>query len=166
MRYTALIFVFILSFISGNNATAQTLPTIKSAEMDRSGYNFMFDSEWKIDSSDADYDLDSYYSLDSKSGNGFITFAFFNAATNPEENVAEQIKAHLQTSMKNGQVTRFETWGKFKGKGAIISGKILGIYKGEIKVFSYTEKERSFLIVSQIMESGLLLIEKSFLLKN
>ncbi|MBS4066322.1 MAG: hypothetical protein KGZ74_17310 [Chitinophagaceae bacterium] len=172
MKYTFLLFALAISFVFKNSAVAQSQPVTKSVKMDRPGYSFLYDGDWTIDSTDEDYDIDGYYALDSKSGNGFISFAFFNATIDPEEVVLEQIKAHLSTSMKNGSTTRFDTWGKYKGKGALLKGKLLGIYKGEIRVFCYTEKERSFLIVSQIMDSdkpddepGLLLIEKSFILK-
>ena len=74
--------------------------------------------------------------------------------------------------MKNSKLTRFSQWGKFTGSGAILRGMIMDTYPGEIKLFSYSNKQISFLIVSQIFDDdkkldqpGLKVIENSFQLK-
>jgi hypothetical protein len=137
--------------------------------VERTLYNFKYYSTWKIDTADADYDPDKFLSLDSRSNNGFVTIVIFNEPSDVKTNVNEQVKEHLSNAIKKGIVTRFTTWGKYKGAGATIKGKLLGGEKGEIKIFSYSNKASSFLVVSQIFDSdkkvdlpGLQFIEKTF----
>ncbi|MCX6322689.1 MAG: hypothetical protein NTZ41_00630 [Sphingobacteriales bacterium] len=74
--------------------------------------------------------------------------------------------------MKTSTYSRFSQWGKYKGSGVILKGRIMDTYPGEIKVFSYSNSKVSFLVVSQIFDDdkkldqpGLKVIENSFQLK-
>jgi hypothetical protein len=127
---------------------------------------------WELDTADEDFDIERYFFLDSPSENGFISFFVYNTPMDLEELVQNQIDAHLAKSMKGGQVSRFTRWGKYEGKGARIKGKLTGIWKGEIAVFSAGTDSSTFLTVMQVLDrdrdaeiKGLKCIEKNFTLK-
>ena len=147
-------------------------PAANERQIKREAFSFLYDSTWVLDKSDTEYNPDSFLSFDSRSKNGFITIIIYDNFTDSKKNVNDQIAAHKSTSMKNSKLTRFSQWGKFTGSGAILRGMIMDTYPGEIKLFSYSNKQISFLIVSQIFDDdkkldqpGLKVIENSFQLK-
>jgi hypothetical protein len=140
--------------------------------IDRPGYEMKYYSDCTIDSTDQDFDLDSYFTLNTASNNGSISFFIFDTTIDEEEHLNVQIKSQLDGILKNGSVTYFSTWGKYKGRGAKITGKFLGTMEGEFRVFVHSGNGRSFLVASQFFNSdrekdlpGLELIEKSFTTK-
>jgi hypothetical protein len=145
---------------------------VKKKFLKRQSYKMEYPFSWKIDSSDHDYDIDNYFTLDSPSDGCFATFMFFNTNIDEKEHLDEQVKEHLKGTIKNGIVSYFDKWGEYKGHGAIIKGKLLGVFKGELKLFVHSSDSSSFLIFSQLNdedklkdEDGLKLIEASFRLK-
>jgi len=143
--------------------------TATEINLNRPTYQMKYYSDWRIDSTDTDFDIDNYFTFDTPSGNGTLSFFVFNVAINEQENLDAQIKVHLEKVIKNGTVTKFDTWGKYKGHGAKITGKILGTFKGEVKIFVHSDDKYSFLIAYQIYDSdkqkdlpGLKLIESTF----
>jgi hypothetical protein len=167
--------VFILSCIysfciSCNTGKVVNLPA--EVTLDRPHYQLKYYSDWTIDSTDANFDIDSYFTFNTASDNGTISFFIFNTPIDPEEHVNGQVEAHLDGLLKGGKVEYFQAWGKFKGQGAVITGKLMGVMKGEVKIFAYAGDTYSFLAVSQIFESdqdkdlpGLKLIENTFMLR-
>lgn len=149
------------------NAGAQEVKKIV-----REGYTLSYASSMTIDSTDEDFDLDSYFTLNTTSDNGTINFFIFNIGVDENEAVAAQLKAFQENVMKGGTVTRFTSWGNYKGQGAVITGKLMGLFKGEVRIFAHTEKEKAFLMVYQVFDEdkakdlpGLQLIEKTFKMK-
>ena len=145
---------------------------VKKIFLKRPTYNLEYPYNWYIDSTDSDFDIDNYFSIDSKSESGFVKFIFFNTQLDEEVHLKEQIKEHLKVTVKNGTVSYFNKWGIYTGQGAIIKGKMLGVFKGELKLFVHSNDSSSFLIFSQILdedklrdEQGLKIIENSFLKK-
>lgn len=144
----------------------------KKKFLKRPGYQLEYPYNWTIDSTEKDYDIDAYISIESPSGSSFVTFMLFNSSIDEKEQVEEQIKEHLKVTMKNGEVNRFEKWGAYNGQGATIKGKLLGVFKGELKVFIHATDSSSFLFLSQVQddvrlidEESVTLIENSFRLK-
>ncbi|HEV7232214.1 MAG TPA: hypothetical protein VGO45_12835 [Bacteroidia bacterium] len=144
----------------------------KEVVLERPHYKMNYYTSWTIDSTDTDYDIDSFFSLNTASNNGTICFFIFNEAVDEQTHLDAQIQAHLEKVIKHGEVTKFDSWGKYKGHGALIRGKILGALKGEVCIFVHSGDSCSFLNVSQYYNSdretdlpGLKLIEKSFTLK-
>jgi hypothetical protein len=130
-------------------------------------------ADWKIDSTQEDYDMESLFSMHAPSGNGLVVVFVFNVSIDPKEHVDNQVKSLLAEVIKNGKVTPNNKWGKYTGEGAVITGKVEGIYSGEIKIFAKTTDTKGFLIVSQMLNSdketderGIELIEHSFILKE
>jgi hypothetical protein len=144
----------------------------KSHPIDRPLYKMRYADGWTIDSSDEDFDMDSYFTLDSKSGNGFISMFVFNTGIDAKDAVQKQIDAHLSKTMKGGQVSKFQIWGNYKGEGANINGKLMGAFKGNINIFSFSTDTTGFIAVYQILDSekekdlpGVEQIKSSFKLK-
>jgi hypothetical protein len=153
-----------------NRPVAITETTQKT--LDRPHYQMNYYSDWSIDSTDKDFDLDSYFSLNTASGSGTISFFIYNTTVDEKKHLDAQIKAHLDKIMKDGNVSLFETWGKYKGHGAIIDGKISGTMRGEVTIFVHSCDTFSFLVAYQLFKSdkerdlpGFHLIEKTFKMK-
>ena len=151
------------------NLQTRTKPSVlKKYYLKRPNYKLEYYSNWKIDSADIDFDIDTYFTLNS-SDESSIIFFIFNTEVDAKEYVDKQVKAHLEKIVKGGKVTYFTDWGRYKGYGANINGKFLGIYNGEIKFFCNSTDSNSFLMISQLFESDrakdescLKLIETSF----
>lgn len=142
---------------------------IKKHYLKRPGYKMEYLHTWTIDSTDNDFSIDSYFTLNTASDNGFVSFFIFNTYVDQKELIDAQVEANLKKTLKNGKVVYFTSWGNYKGMGATINGKLLGLMDGEVKAFAYSNDSSSFLIVSQLFDSdkqqdepGLKLIETSF----
>jgi hypothetical protein len=137
--------------------------------LDRERFKLVYPGNWKIDAEDEDYDPDQRFSIQSPGGT-YVVFVMGNLKTVPEENVQSQIKAFTKLMGSPG-IERFESYGHHEGKGAAISGKILGT-RVTVKAFSCFLEDMTAIIVQQypdadlkLVEGGLSLIEKSFFLK-
>lgn len=179
LRNIVLVISF-LSFHSISSVYAQRTATKSPGEnpaanerlINRDVFSFLYDSTWVLDKADADYNPDSFLSFDSRTKNGFITIIIYDHPTDSKKNVNDQLAEHRATTMKTSTYSRFSQWGKYKGSGVILKGRIMDTYPGEIKVFSYSNSKVSFLVVSQIFDDdkkldqpGLKVIENSFQLK-
>src|SRR6185369_434312 len=119
----------------------------------RPSYELKYLSTWKIDSSDADFNIDTYFSIDAPVEDGTSVFFIFNVPVNEDNQVKAQVNAHLKKVMKNGTVTYFDHFGKFEGRGALIDGKMMGLWQGKTKIFCHSGDSTSFLVVSQYLVS-------------
>jgi hypothetical protein len=144
----------------------------KSLQLSTPNYVMNYYANWKIDSTDSDFDINSNFIFDSPSDNNFISFSILNIGIDPQEHIQDQIREHLARSMKNGKVTYFKRWGKYEGSGASIRGKFVGIYSGELRIFCHSTDSSAFVVTSQLIASdsttdkrGLELMESTFTLK-
>lgn len=172
MRYLLIPITLCFLFACNLSAKKEGQGSAKQIKLDRSLYKMNYAGDWSVDSSDKDFDWDSYFTLDSRSGSGFISIFVFNTGIDAKDAVDQQIKAHLAKTMKDGRVTLFDKWGEYKGQGANIKGKLMGSFKGDINIFSYSTDTTGFIAVYQILESesekdqpGIELIKSSFHLK-
>ena len=103
---TAICFLFIACNIPTMTDT-QTVPIVSTATekiLDRPTYQRKYYSDWTIDSSDTDFDLDSYFILNTASNNGSTTFFIYNTTIDEQQHLDAQVKAHLDNVIKNGTV--------------------------------------------------------------
>jgi hypothetical protein len=140
--------------------------------IERPAYILQHYASMTIDSSDEDFDFDSYFTLNTTSDNGTVNFFIFEGAIDSKDAVQKQIDAFLSHVVTNEKVTKYTNWGSYKGQGAIIKGTLMKMLDGEVKIFAYAGEKYSFLVVSQILEEdrekdtpGLKLIESTFKLK-
>jgi|SRR3989339_1627077 len=140
-------------------------------EIARSDFNLKYPSNWKIDTADEDYDPDCLFSIDSP-GSSHVMFIVYDTATDPEENIKNQIKAHSEKLIKNPGLVYFNRWGQYDGTGVELKGRVLGVLKGAVRIFSYSNQARSFVVVEfsydedlKLVGPGFKLIESTFCLK-
>ena len=141
--------------------------------IERPAYIVQHYASMTVDSSDEDFDFDSYFTLNTTSENGTINFFIFEGEIDIKDAVQKQIDAFLSSMITDEEVTKYTNWGSYKGAGAIITGTLMEIALGEVKIFAYSGKKYSFLVVSQILEGdrakdlpGLKLIESTFKLRR
>ena len=103
---------------------------------------------------DYDYDPDALFSIDAPDDQTLIMFFVFNTVIDADEMLTEQIKAMSESLLKNPEITDFTDWGKYKGKGKVLKGKFLGVYKGYIKLFFYVDDHKSLLVLEQVYDSS------------
>ena len=144
----------------------------KQKEIIRPNFRVKYPTNWTIDTADEDYDPDRLFSIESP-GNSLTMFIIFDAETSPKENIENQINAHVPKLLKNPERIPFTNWGQYIGEGIELKGKILGLYQGGVRIFSYSTKIKSFIIVEFSYEEdlkqvkpGLELIELTFILNE
>jgi hypothetical protein len=135
-------------------------------------FTVQYPISWYVDTLDEDYDADKLFSINTDSGQNYTAFYIFDEAINVDDHINAQIETNKELVMKDGVVSDFSNWGKYKGKGAILSGSFFSTYPGKIKVFAYTTAKKGFLIFQQTYnedearnKEGFDLIEKTFELK-
>jgi hypothetical protein len=132
----------------------------------RDQFQLQYPSNWKIDVESEDYDPDQMFSINSP-GSAFVMFAIGSGAIKPEDSLQAQIRPFEK--QLNATITgRFEKYGRFTGKGAILQWKSMGIGMN-VKLFSFHQNSLNVMITQQCPEEdlkqvqpGLKLIESSF----
>lgn len=141
--------VFVLFCISASALYAQNMKSIT-----RDSFSLKYPEKWKIDKEDPDYDPDGLFSIDAPDDQNMIMFFVFNTVVDADEMLTEQIKALSESVLKNPEVTDFDEWGKYKGKGKTLKGKFLGSLKGYIRLFFYADEHKSMLVMEQVYDSA------------
>jgi hypothetical protein len=151
-------FVTLSFLLLGLNAGAQTLKTI-----DRDSFSVKYPSTWSIDTKDEDYDPDALFSLDAPAEGATMMFMIFDSVIDTDDMLKAQEEAMTKEVIKKPtSITKFDSWGNYKGKGILIKGKILGVLKGQVKIFIYTDEHKSMLVMEQIYDSDLPVTGKEF----
>jgi hypothetical protein len=131
----------------------------------RDRFQLQYPTNWKIDVNEEDYDPDQNFSIDSP-GSAFVMFAIGTEELEAEES----LRIYLRQYEKLGSVAieRFERFGRYTGKGAIVKDKSMGV-RSTIKLFAFNQKGSSFMITQhwpdedlKKVQAGLNLIENSF----
>jgi hypothetical protein len=140
----------------------------KPQTLKRSAFELQIPGNWSVNTKSEDYDPDHFFSVESP-GQSFVMFVVFDAATDPKENVENQVVAHTTKVLKNATRSDFTRWGRYEGCGALLKGKLLGLTPGQIRIFSHAGEDRSVVVVQQTydedlahVEPGMKLIESSF----
>jgi hypothetical protein len=138
--------VFILLLLSASSHAQQTI--------DRDSFSLQYPAKWTIDTKDEDYDPDALFSLDAPDGENMIMFVIFDMAMDTADLMKEQVKAFTAELIKKPMITHFDTWGKYKGSGKLLKGKLMGVFKGFVRIFVYTEESRTMIVVEQCYDSA------------
>jgi hypothetical protein len=172
--YYCLLFIGIISVTLpsciSNKKPEESSSTIKS--INRKLFSVQYPAGWYIDTLDDDYDADKLFSINTDSGENYIAFYIFDESINIEDHINTQIETNKELIMRDAVISNFSKWGKFKGKGAIMSGSFFSANEGKLKIFAYTTAKKGFLIYQQtyntdeaLYKEGFDLIEKTFELK-
>jgi hypothetical protein len=141
---------FVVVFcISAQAIHGQTTKTI-----DRDSFSLKYPEKWAIDKQDPDYDPDALFSVDAPDDQNMIMFFIFNMVIDADEMLAEQVKAMSASVLKNPEITDFTDWGKYKGKGKLLKGKFLGVFKGTLRLFFYADDFKSMLVMEYLYDSA------------
>jgi hypothetical protein len=156
--------ITVLFLLSVTTLSAQDAKTIK-----RDSFSLQYPSNWTIDTKDEDYDPDALFSIDAPDENSMIMFMIFTTPLDAEELVAAQVDAFSSELLKNPEISSITSWGNYKGTGKILRGKIMGVFKGFVKIFVYGDEHKTMLVVEQCydkiydqLKKGYELIASSF----
>ena len=134
----------------------------------RPAFELKYPENWSVDTKDEDYDPDHFFSVEGSEG-GSVMFFFFNVSSDPAKKVESQVTLLRARMMKDAVRSGFTRWGRYEGCGALLKGRIMGVFKGQVRVFPSSEGSRSLMVVEQALEKdwarvtpGLKMIEDSF----
>lgn len=157
MKKTLLSLVLLLSCTAVTTLSAQEHATIK-----RDKFSLKYPSAWKIDTEDEDYDPDALFSIDSPDGENMVMFVLFDASMDAEELVKTQMDAFTAEMLKKPEVTSFESWGKYKGKGKLLKGKLMGVYNGFVRIFVFADDSKTLMVVEQCGDKDYVSLKKDY----
>ncbi|GAA4319575.1 hypothetical protein [Flaviaesturariibacter amylovorans] len=141
--------------------------------IDRAAFRLYYPAAWTIDTADDDYDPDALFSIDVSNDNAMSMFFVFDTDIDEDLFVNEQVKEFRNQLLKKSTLTRFREWGRYRGTGVELKGRIMGVFPGRVRIFAHSGAESSFINVEQYFDSdsarvapGMELIAASFLLKQ
>jgi|GEM_PF-1309535 len=134
----------------------------------REGYRLTFPGNWRVDTSDEEYDPDHFFSLDSP-GASFAMFTILEVPTDPEQNVDVNVSEFVPNVIRSPVRTTFMAWGNYQGYGVELKGKVASLVEGGVRIFSYSSERTSFIVVESYhdedrekVEPGFQLIRSTF----
>lgn len=140
--------------------------------IERPGFSLQYPANWQVDTEDEDYDPDALFSIDSPDGGSMIMFVIFDRAADTAHVMREQVAAFTAQLIKNPELAHFDTWGKYKGSGTVLKGKLMDVFKGTVRIFVYTDNDKTMTVVEQFFDKdyeglrkGYELISSSFQFK-
>ncbi len=127
------------------------------------GFTLRHPSNWKYDLTNANHDPEHYFYLDTPGGS-YIEVSFEEKGTDPtveydvaQENLDMKLSQY-EDYLSSPSTVPFDTYGKFKGKGVILTGRYLG--SGiTMRAFSYVEGEKTLIILEHVYEMDLKLVK-------
>lgn len=146
----------VLIFCAGITVHAQ------NKTIQRDSFSLKYPSNWTIDTADEDYDADALFSLDSPDGDNMIMFMIFDRDIDKKEMMDAQIEAFSSELIKKPEISSFTDWGKYKGTGKILKGKLLGVFKGFVRIFIWGDGNKTLLVVEQCYDTAYKDLKKDY----
>ena len=137
---------------------AQTLHT---NNIQRDSFSLKYPSDWKIDTEDEDYDPDNLFSIDSPDDN-MVMFMIFNVPVDKDELLKAQLEVFSSELIKKPEITEFSKWGNYDGTGKILKGKLLGVFKGFVRIFVYADSHKTMLVIEQCFDKDYEKLKKGY----
>jgi hypothetical protein len=163
-----LLIIFYIILLASCNSSSRIVKDLSSKN-----YSLKYYGDWYVDSLESDFDKEHSFTINSQEADAFISFDIIDYPVKEVELLKAKIDQHLNQTITNATVTSFDTWGKYKGKGARIKGNIMGLMEGQFIIFIHSEANHSFVMMSQILDNdeqkykaNLNLIADQFQLKN
>ena len=141
-------------FVEGVFSEERAADVANPQDLKRTGFSLQMPANWKVDTKMDDYDPESYFSIDSP-GKNSVTFLIYDMETEPKENVDEQVKSYTLEYMKKATRTPFKKWGRYNGYGIELKGRVMGIDSGRIRIFSYSNEKKSFVVTELYSEDDI-----------
>jgi hypothetical protein len=114
----------------------------------RRGFTFDYPATWTVNDKDKDYDPDHLVIIDASLG-AMVMFVIADA----ELNTSRVLAAHLQAQskrMSNPVQTEFNSWGRHKGRGAVLRGNVLGLVRETIRTFVFNDSGKTFTVTESL----------------
>lgn len=133
----------------------------QTRNIERDSFSLKYPADWKIDTEDEDYDPDNLFSIDSP-GDNMIMFMIFNVAMDKDELLKVQTEAFSSSLIKKPEISEFNTWGNYNGTGRILKGKLLGVFKGFVRIFIYNDLHKTMVVVEQCYDKDYEKLKKDY----
>jgi len=104
---------------------------------------------WAIDTADEDYDADALFSINAPNGESMVMFVIYDMALDTADLMKKQEDAFTAELLKKPAISHFNSWGRYKGSGKVLKGKLMGIYKGFVRIFIYTDGKKTLTVIEQ-----------------
>jgi hypothetical protein len=144
----------------------------KPKVIDRPAFRLRYPQNWKVEDSGSSYGPDSMFSIDSP-GQSFAMFVIATGALDPATAVEVQVSQQTAKVMREATRAPFERWGAYTGVGVLLTGNMLGISPGTVRIFAFRVGERTFTVIESTFDEdrskvapGFALIERSFEVKD
>ena len=137
-------------------------------KLSRPAFELEYPGNWQIKTTDADYDPDHLFSIESPD-QSFAMFIIAESELDPQVSVDAQVGAQTSKVMHDAVQKPFDRWGGHPGVGMLLTGKHLGLAAGTIRIFAFHEGERTFTLLESTYDDdrskvapGFALIERTF----
>jgi hypothetical protein len=135
----------------------------KILTIERPAFSFQYFSDWKIDTSGENYNSDALFSVKTKDESNSVLFIIFNTPIDIKEMLDGQKSTVYEKLIKNRvSTTRFTEWGKFKGEGFEVKGKLMGVFMGTIREFIWKDNTRTLFVMEEFYDKNFDEREKDF----
>ena len=159
-----------LSFLEDMFIVERCADIKNKKSVNRPRFRLDYPGNWKLDTSDEDFDPDTYFSFDSP-GNSYVRFIVSPGESDPKVNVDEQHQAFLEY-MPTMTTKTLSGYGQYGGEGLAMSGRFFGL-KTTVNAYSFQHEGLTFIVVEQytdedfkMVSPGFSLIEKSLRIKK
>lgn len=129
--------------------------------LDRPAFELTRPGNWKVDTTDSDYDPDHLFSIDSP-GQSFVMFVVADGELSPEQTVDKHVEIQSAKAMKNASRTALTTWGGHVGHGVLLTGKLLGISPGTVRIFAFREQDRTYTVIESTYDEDRAKVQPGF----
>jgi hypothetical protein len=140
--------------------------------IDRKAFRLQYPGNWKVNTAGSGYDPDHQFSIESP-GQSFVLLIIDTGGTDPKIAVDAHVRQQTSKLMRDATRTPFEWWGAHRGEGVLLTGKMLGLTPGTIRIFAFLEGERTVTVVESTFDDdramvapGFALIERTFQMKD
>jgi hypothetical protein len=140
--------------------------------IDRPAFRLQYPANWRVDTTDSDYDADHMFSIDSP-GQSFVMFVVADGDIDPKATVAEHVEQQTSKVMRNATRAPFNHWGAYAGDGMLLVGKQLGITPGTTRIFSFRGNQHTYTLIEFTngadrgkVSPGFQLVERTFKAKG
>ena len=156
----------IQSFFEEEKIPAITNPKMIKQEL----FELKYPSNWEYqEDKENKVNLDFKSYLIESTGNSYIQLFVYGTAMD-NKSCVEEFKSEFEEDLiESEKVEVRDSWGKQKGYGVKLTGKILFLNPGSINIFCFTQAEKTFSIIEFYYEEdferikpGLFLIQSSF----
>ena len=130
--------------ISGTFEVSQPADIRHATEMTNKYFSMQYPGNWRIDTTDPDYDPDKYFDINAPAQGKVFVYIFAPHAI-PQQAV-DTIVESTRKVVANRKESRFESWGPHKGYGIQLQGLVVAM-NTRVRVFGLGNSQATVVIV-------------------